>query len=429
MITQLNAVLPQILRGVIKQLDGKSVSTKERCFVLLRHVTDVLDGGLDSEAAGVAASAASALRSIDSATSSSLATAALSFLASFFKHHPPRLYAQHLSGLVLAIVRCMQDKLQRISFEGFAAASALAQSLRSKESTSPLKADLKAPVQQLFDATVGVLGDASVDAEVRDRALSTLGDLLQYEGDVLVASYSKALPLISERLEHEGTAATAVNVIDRIADPATSACQGAEFDQWLISTLPAIVIALRRTRRASSKHAEVTAIATVLSRVGSLLTPQLAQGIITETQPLLGSANGLNVAALVLRSQPTIKASVDAHLPAICALVKQPGGSVALVDALVAFFAAYTAADPDNATRIAPHLVENVKQQSQEVAAVGTGVYAATARIVGAVTKESLRNAAGILALFMKAIKVSCVDWNVRQDGQRTKLMKAEGRW
>ncbi|MGG6496454.1 UNVERIFIED_CONTAM: hypothetical protein NY603_26390, partial [Bacteroidetes bacterium 56_B9] len=89
---------------------------------------------------------------------------------------------------------------QRISFEGFAAASALAQSLRPEGTGSPIKADLKTPVKQLFDATAEVLGDASVDSEVRDRALDTLGNLLRFEGDMLASSYSVALPLISARL-------------------------------------------------------------------------------------------------------------------------------------------------------------------------------------------------------------------------------------
>jgi cullin-associated NEDD8-dissociated protein 1 len=404
-ITLLNHVLPSILRNVIKQLDGKSVNTKEKCFILLKHITDVLDGGLDLEASGVAATAATALRSIDSATSSSLAIAALSFLSSFFKYHSPRLYAQHLASLVPAIIRCMQDKLQRISFEGFAAASALAQSLRPEGTGSPIKADLKTPVKQLFDATAEVLGDASVDSEVRDRALDTLGNLLRFEGDMLASSYSVALPLISARLESEATASTAIGVIERIANPATSSCQGAEFEQWLMSTLPSIVVALRRTKRASSKHAEVSAISTILSRIGSLLSEESATDMIREVQPLLDTANGLNIVALVLLSQPAVRASVDPHLATIYAFAKRPGSSVAIVDALVAFFAAYTAADPDGATRTAPALVDMVR--AQNVSQVGAGVYTATARIVGAVTKESLRNAAGILALFMKAIKVS----------------------
>lgn len=401
------------MRGIVKQLDGKSVNTKEKCFILLRHITDVLDGGLDSSASGVSASAATALRSIDSATSSSLATAALSFLSSFFKHHSPRLYAQQLSSLVPAIIRCMQDRVQRISFEGFAAASALAQSLRPAGSGSPFKADLKRPIQQLFDATAAVLGDASVDAEVRDRALETMGSLLRYEGDVLSASYHVALPLISARLESEGTATTAVNVIDRIANPSLSSCRGPEFDQWLISTLPAIVVALRRAKRASSKHAEASAVATILARVGNLLPAQTAIAVISEVQPLLDSSNGLHIAALVLRSQTSVKSSLEPHMPAIYAFAKQPGSSPAVVDALSAFFAAYTAADPDGATRTAPALVDNVR--TKDIGSVNAGVYPATARIIGAVTKESMRNAAGILALFMRALKVS--SWSTTLSG------------
>jgi cullin-associated NEDD8-dissociated protein 1 len=402
--------LPQALRGILKQLSLKSSLTRQECFVILRQIAEILGGGLDSDANAICSAAATALRSVDSATTSSLAIAALSFLAVFFKHHSARAYAGHINDLVPAIVHCLKDKLLRINFEAFAAASALAQSIRPKGSASPLPNNFSQPVHRIFTATTEVLADTSVDGDVRERALETLGSLLVHEGDALASSYSVCLPLITARLANETTASTAVLVIGKVAESPT--CTGSEFEKWLLDVLPDVVVALRRSRRVWNKNAEFACLQYILTRVGSTLPAETARGIVAELQPFIDTPTALQVVALILAQQPACRPVVEKQLaPQVMEVIKTPSVNLHLVDALASFFAAYVDGDIDCATRLVPALVDNLGKAGSlpDATAGGTSTYTTTARCIGVVVEHSQRNAAGVLAVFQKTIKVSKV--------------------
>ncbi|WWD22460.1 hypothetical protein CI109_106951 [Kwoniella shandongensis] len=405
-VTFLRSSLPQLSRAMLKQLSSKSVPTRQQCFVLLREISQALNGGLDDSADPICTAATEAIRSLDTATSSSLAIATLAFLTVFFENHSPRVFADHLTQLVPAIVRCMRDKLQRINFEAFGAASALAKAVRPKGSASPLPNNFSQPIQQIFAATIEVLADSSVDADVREKALETLGNLLVHEGDAFTASYSTCLPLITARLANENTTAVAVQVIGKAAE--SPLCKGADFESWLLEVLPEVVVALRRSRRSTTKNAEFVCLSNILTRVGANLPAETATGIVTELKPFIDTPTALQVVAIVLAQQSQCREAVDKQLsPSIMEAIKTPSVNHHLVNALAEFFAAYVDGDVDCATRLVPALVENLGKASSlpDATKGGTSTYTTTARCIGVVVGHSQRNAAGVLAMFEKAIK------------------------
>lgn len=396
---------------MLKQLNSKSVQTKQEAFSILRQITEVIGGGLEPDASQICTAAIAALRSVDSATASSLAIAALSFLSEFFRNHSSRVYVRHLNDLVSAIIRCMKDKLQRVNLEAFHAASSLARAIRPQGSASPIKADFTGPVQKLFSATSDVLGDTTVDAEVREKALETLGDILVHEGDVLSGSYAQCLPLITARLSSDATASTAISVIGKIAE--STLCKGAVIDKWLLEILPEVVTALRRSRRSTGKNAEFNCLSAMLNRIGSQLPPKTAQTIIGELAPFLSQPTTIQTIALIIAQQPSSRSSADNLLPQIYEVIKTPSvGNTHQVEALSAFFSAYVSGDPECATRLVPKLVDNLGKAGKipDATRGGTGVYATTARIIGSIVQASPGNSAGVLALFQKTIKVSWRD-------------------
>jgi len=407
-ITLLGQIHNQLLRATLKQLSSKSVPTRQQCFVLLKQTDEALNGGLEGEANAICTAATSAVKSVDTATSSSLAMAALSFLATFFAHHSGRIYASHLGELVPAIIRCMKDKLQRVNFEAFAAASSLAQSLRPQASASPLAVNYSGPIQDLFDATTGVLGDTSVDGEVRERALDTLGNLLVHEGDALAKSYASCFPLISARLATESTTLTAVHVIGRIAE--SPLCKGAEFNAWLLQILPEVVVALRKTRRSSSKNAELACLQAVLTRVGDSLPSDTAEALITELKQFIDAPLALSTIFLILSLQPQSRRLVEQQiLPEVMDLIKTPSLHPAAVDALASFFGAYVSGDVDIVSGLVTNLTENLGAKAQgalpDATQGGTSIYGATARCVGVVAGQG-GNAGDVLGPFQTALKV-----------------------
>ncbi|WVQ80275.1 hypothetical protein IAT38_002380 [Cryptococcus sp. DSM 104549] len=405
-ISALRAALPQLSRALLAQLSSKSVPTRQQSFVLLREVSRALGGGLDESANPICTAAASAVRTVDSATSSSLAIATLSFLTVFFSDHSPRTFADHLGQLVPALVRCMKDKLQRISFEAFGAASALAKSVRPLASSAPLPANLTQAIQQVFTATTEVLADNNVDGDVREKALGTLGALLVHEGDIFAPAYSTCLPLIISRLAAENTASAAVAVIGQAAD--SPLCQGAEFDNWLLQALPEVVVALRRSKRGTTRNAEFACLSSILNRLGEALPVDIANSTITELAPLIDTPTALQTIALVLEQQPQCRATVDSQLfNKVLEVVKTPSVNQHLVDALVVFWGVYVDGNQAVAGELVNILAKNLGQAGSLPDATngGTAAYTTTAKCIGAVVAHSKHSAATSLQIFQKAIQ------------------------
>lgn len=374
-----------------------------------------MEGGLGNEADAICSSAEAALRSSDS-TTSSFTIAVLKFLHAFFSHHVGRSYASHLDELTKSIVRCMRDKQKLVSTEAFLAASALAESIRPlhRGSASPLPSGFDGPVKEIFQATTSVLDDTSVDGDVREKALRTLGDVLLHEGDALADRLDKALPLITARLDSENTATTAIEVAGKVA--ASPLCTGPAFDAWLLQILAKILLHVRRNKGAVSKANEFTTIQDILLRIGTALPEDVASDVIVELKPFLDNGSALEIIAGVLANQPATRATVEKHiLPEAMAAIKTPGNvgnnaNAASIDALVEFFGAYVDGDIDCSIRLVPSLVFNVTKDKSimEASLGGTPAYSTTARCIGVVMNHSQRNLAGILAMFQNTLKVEC---------------------
>lgn len=305
------------------------------------------------------------------------------------------------------IISCMKNRLQRINIEAFAAASALAVSVRPAGSASPLAAGFATPIKQLFDASSQVLADTSVDGDVRERALETLGNLLVHAGDILGASYQECLPLVAARLDNESTANTALHVIGKIAE--SPACGGPTFDSWLLGILPDIITALRRNKRGGSaggKTTEFSCLLSVLARIGDDLPADVATNIVSELQTTLDTPSSIQIIANVLSRQPGCRATVDEHiLPRLMEELKTQVAPPAMVDAFVHFFGAYVDGDVDCATRLVPALTEGSAEADPNPASL-----AGNARCIGAIAAHSKRNIAGIVASFAKSLDPAKAD-------------------
>ena len=404
-LASLLELTPRLVKAILKQATAKSVTTRQQSFILLRQVVEALHGGLEAEADAICNAAKNALRSSDS-TTPSLTIAVLSFLSAFFTYHSARSYVSHLAPLTQDIVRCMRDKLQRVSFEAFACASAVACAIRpNKGSASPLRAGYDRPIQDIFTTTCSVLGDSSVDSEVREKALITLGDILVHEGDVIVNQHSEALGLITARLASETTASIAIEVIGRVAD--APLCSGPALDAWLLEVLSQVVMFVRRNKRSVSKATEFNAINSILRRLGSSLPADIASGIVVELKAFVESPAALETLSIILETQPACRDAVAKHIiPEILKVVKNASSPV-LIKALTGFFGTYVDGDVDAGLRLVPALVSNLPKVDAipDATLGGTAPYTTTARCIGAIVQHGQRNLAGILTIFQRTIQ------------------------
>jgi cullin-associated NEDD8-dissociated protein 1 len=160
----------------------------------------------------------------------------------------------------------MSNRYHRISLEAFASASNLARGLRPQArsgNTSPLPNTYGSSLQQIYSGTYAVLSDTSADADVKEQALSTLGDILAFEGYYLHSQFQECLPTITARLSNDSTQLTALKVIADIAESPN--CQGQVFEMWLNTVLEQLPMIFRRGQK-PTKTTALHALPSLMNR-------------------------------------------------------------------------------------------------------------------------------------------------------------------
>lgn len=244
--------MPVLVKRVLKQLAVKSLPTKQAAFNLLRELTGVLSGGLESYAPALLVKVSETL---SIAGSPLMTTEALAFLGAFFASHLIAVYASALPALVKRVVQLTQDKQQKVSAEAMAVLAELTRSIRP-DPTVALPAELRGVIEQIFNATSALFKGGLADADVRIKAVETLSDILFYFGDVLGPQLPVALELLGSAIANDSLRLTAIRGVQRVANSAVVA--GSEAERWLselVKTLPGTLRRGSRTYKADGFRA------------------------------------------------------------------------------------------------------------------------------------------------------------------------------
>jgi len=434
--------VPVLVKRVLKQLAVKSLPTKQAAFALLRELTGVLSGGLETYAPALLVKVTD---SLSTAGSPSMTTEALAFLGAFFATHPVAVYASALPTLVERIVQLTQDKQQKVSAEAMSVLAELTRSIRP-DPTVALPAELSAVVEQIFVATSALFKGGLADADVRIKAVETLSDIVFFFGDVLGGQMPVALELLGSALSNDSLRLTAVRGVQRVAQSEVVA--GAEAESWLgelVKTLPGTLRRGSRTYKADGfraldavllrsvhgsllvqslqlTHASYPPISS--SRLGESLSATAVPALVTDLQPFITEQDlynlplALNVITVLLATQPAAKAVVEAEiLPRVYALVRTPLITGLPLEAVLAFFEALIAPDQELALKVIPELLKVVgKEKTLANAAAGEAqATRTTAKCVGVVVKAAPRDRAGVIAEFAKQIEVRAAVSSLRR--------------
>jgi cullin-associated NEDD8-dissociated protein 1 len=349
----LRSQLPAILKQVLKQLNTKSLPTKQSGFTLLRELSAVLSGGLDAQATVICARVSDTLSSHGHNTSSPLIIEALRFLGQFFANHPSDVWEK--------VVNLTKDKNQKTSVEAFVVISELAKSIRPSRN-EPFDGGLVKFVEEPYRAAVEVLKGNLADDEVRIKAIETLAVLLGCEGDVLAGEYETCLGVLSNSVGNE-----------------TFECLGS-----------------------------------ILIRLGGEIPTTSATSLISDLSPFIAAEDlqnfppTLTLLTLLLRTQPASKPSLEALIPTIYTITRSPLLVGPALDAVLAFFAGLVSLEPDASLRIIPELIKPFEGASTIPDATSGELHAfrTVAKCVGAIVAASPTNSAGVVAEFAKQIEV-----------------------
>lgn len=313
-------LIPSIVKAATKQLQGRTVATKQAVINLLDDLVTVQRGGLSdflpdlvepvteevlASSAGTSSSLSTAGGSA-SATPSTLRIAALRLISDTCRSHMSTTLQPYLSTVVAAVTSAVHDRFYKISSEALRAAEELVKTLTSPRLENAVEGELRQALDKLYEVIIerGSANDA--DAEVRQRAIHALGVLVSRtsaaNGSSLLSPEKRkaALDVLRDRLKNETTRLAAVRAIDKVAAHLTVPSQ--LDDIWVQNVALELASQLRKANRSLRASSIVALKHLVLSGAcKDRLKPATIQGIVMALMPaILNSDTHLLGPALVI---------------------------------------------------------------------------------------------------------------------------------
>ncbi|GAA5932570.1 hypothetical protein JCM1841_004316 [Sporobolomyces salmonicolor] len=399
-LSQLNSQTPNIVRSIVKQLNAKSLATRQAGFVLLHELISVLDGGLESQIPQLVGRVETALKSTDSGLSgaaTSLKIEVLSLLALFFRTHHLKTFTDDLPKLVPLLVSAINDRFNKIAAEAFITSSSLIKALRPVTPTvSTLAPSLVAHLTAIYQATMQRLIGPDADEEVKGKGIQTLGTLLYHAGDYAAGDLAAALSFLRDRLKIEVQRIVAVQTVGQVAS--SPVCRGDELDAWVRDCLAEVSPLFRKVHR-PLKIAAFECIDALLARAAAAGVPtETSSALLTDLQPLLTDQDvnllphALNTVATLLSIDPLSSTEIDdSILPRIFELVQSPLVQGPSLEGLLTFFQAYikAGANPKPLLKKLGASADGVKK-SVEASGTQSGMQSlvTASRCIGMIMKE-----------------------------------------
>ncbi|KAK6186772.1 hypothetical protein SNE40_006048 [Patella caerulea] len=335
-LTMLEVQVPDIIKAIHKQLKEKSIKTRQGCFSLLTELVLVLPGALTNHLAALVPGIQYSLG--DKNSSSNMKIDTLSFINCILTHHPPAVFHSHVNVLVPPIVHAVGDPFYKITSEALLVTQQLVRVLRPLD--NPVSFDYKPYVHDLYSCTLKRLKASDIDQEVKERAISCMGQIISNLGDCLHSELRECLPIFLERLKNEITRLTSVKAHTMIA----SSPLKIDIRPILDEGVPILASFLRKNQRAL-KLSTLICLDVLVKNYGSSLTPSMINDMMKEMPPLINE-NDLHVSQLTLQLLTSIsqiqKSSISSiHmeiLPQILILIQSPLLQGGALNALLEFF-------------------------------------------------------------------------------------------
>uniref|UniRef100_A0A8C0UJ71 Cullin associated and neddylation dissociated 1 n=1 Tax=Cyanistes caeruleus TaxID=156563 RepID=A0A8C0UJ71_CYACU len=212
-LTMLQSQVPNIVKALHKQMKEKSVKTRQCCFNMLTELVNVLPGALTQHVPVLVPGIIFSLN--DKSSSSNLKIDALSCLYVILCNHSPQVFHPHVQALVPPVVACVGDPFYKITSEALLVTQQLVKVIRPLD--QPTSFDATPYIKDLFTCTIKRLKAADIDQEVKERAISCMGQIICSLGDSLGTDLPSTLQIFLERLKNEITRLTTVKAMTLIA--------------------------------------------------------------------------------------------------------------------------------------------------------------------------------------------------------------------
>ncbi|XP_014729504.1 PREDICTED: cullin-associated NEDD8-dissociated protein 1-like isoform X2 [Sturnus vulgaris] len=288
--------VPNIIKALHKQLKEKSIKSRQGCFSLLTELASVLPGCLADHIPALIPGIVFSLA--DKSSSSNMRIDTLSFLHVLLCNHQPEAFHPHVKALLPSVVTCIGDPFYKITSEALLVTQQLVKVIRPLD--KPYSFDAKPYVKDLFSATLKRLKAADIDQEVKERAISCMGQIIYNLGDHLSTDLQPTLKIFLERLKNEITRLTAVKALTLIANSPLQI----DLRPILGEGLPILASFLRKNQRAL-KLSTLNALDILVKNYSDSLKPAMIEAVLTEL-PVLITENDMHVSQVTITFLTTL---------------------------------------------------------------------------------------------------------------------------
>uniref|UniRef100_A0A673A1E2 Cullin-associated and neddylation-dissociated 1 n=1 Tax=Sphaeramia orbicularis TaxID=375764 RepID=A0A673A1E2_9TELE len=334
-LTMLQSQVPMIVKALHKQLKEKSVKTRQCCFNMLTELVNVLPGALTQHIPVLIPGIIFSLN--DKSSSSNLKIDALACLHVIMVTHPAHAFHAHVPALVPPVVACVGDPFYKITSEALLVTQQLVKVIRplDNQSEGSDSFDPSPYINDLFTCTIRRLKAADIDQEVKERAISCMGQIICNLGDRLPTELPGTLLIFLERLKNEITRLTTVKALTMIAGSPLKI----DLRPVLPDAVPILASFLRKNQRAL-KLCTLAALDILLRNYSSAVTPVMVDAVLAELPPLI-SESDMHVSQMALSFLSTLAVTHPSSLgqlsggnilQQLIALVRSPllqGGALA----------------------------------------------------------------------------------------------------
>lgn len=205
--------VPGIVKAVSVQMREKSIKTRQDCFSLLKELCTVLPGSLTAHIGELIPGIQYSLGEKNS--SSNMKIDALSFIYCLLTTHRPPVFHPYIDVLLPPVINAVGDNFYKITAEALNVLQEMVKVIRPLN--APCSFDFTPFTNQIYSCTLVRLKATDIDQEVKERAISTMGQIICNLGDYLRKELDMCFPLFLDRLRNEITRLTTVKALTNIA--------------------------------------------------------------------------------------------------------------------------------------------------------------------------------------------------------------------
>ncbi|ETE65812.1 Cullin-associated NEDD8-dissociated protein 1, partial [Ophiophagus hannah] len=404
-LTMLQSQVPNIVRALHKQMKEKSVKTRQCCFNMLTELVNVLPGALTQHIPVLVPGIIFSLN--DKSSSSNLKIDALSCLYVILCNHAPQVFHPHVQALVPPVVACVGDPFYKITSEALLVTQQLVKVIRPLD--QPSSFDSSPYIKDLFTCTIKRLKAADIDQEVKERAISCMGQIICSLGDNLGSDLPNTLQIFLERLKNEITRLTTVKALTLIAGSPLKI----DLRPVLGEGVPILASFLRKNQRAL-KLGTLSALDILIKNYSDSLTAAMIDAVLDELPPLI-SESDMHVSQMAISFLTTLAKVYPSSLSKISGsilneligLVRSPLLQGGALSAMLEFFQALVVTGTSNLGYMDLLRMLTGPVYSQSTALTHKQSYYSIAKCVAALTRACPKEGPAVVGQFIQDVKNS----------------------